>query len=269
MPATDGRRKASTIQRWKSGGVVAAGPEPPESLGHPWIPDSVKELRRAFTVSTAGQVGAALCHGAGRLRDVAERQARGRPGAGAGMDGLSPAGRLPDLRRDGAVVQGKNAIGRCSRRAGMRRRWSGSSSRTIMAITPPALRAQLRIEHTDGSVEWVATDASWQANTSYILHSELYDGESQDLRGWSRQSSWDLATFVRLSEERDSSIPRRWRLWRRTFRPFGSKARLRRVVHRAQAWRFCLRLRAELFRRGKRGVAGPRGTKCGCGLRRF
>ena len=27
--------------------------------------------------------------------------------------------------------------------------------------TPPALRAQLRIEHEDGSVEWVATDASW------------------------------------------------------------------------------------------------------------
>ena len=48
--------------------------------------------------------------------------------------------------------------------------------------TPPALRAQLRIEHADGSVEWVATDASWQASTSYILHSEIYDGESQDAR---------------------------------------------------------------------------------------
>jgi alpha-L-rhamnosidase len=48
--------------------------------------------------------------------------------------------------------------------------------------TPPALRAQLRIEHDDGSVEWVATDASWKADTSYILYSELYDGETQDLR---------------------------------------------------------------------------------------
>jgi len=48
--------------------------------------------------------------------------------------------------------------------------------------TPPALRAQLRVEHGDGSVEWVATDASWKANRSYILHSELYDGETQDLR---------------------------------------------------------------------------------------
>jgi alpha-L-rhamnosidase len=48
--------------------------------------------------------------------------------------------------------------------------------------TPPAFKAQLRIEHEDGSVDWVATDASWRADTSYILHSELYDGETQDLR---------------------------------------------------------------------------------------
>src|ERR1039458_660148 len=48
--------------------------------------------------------------------------------------------------------------------------------------TPPALHAQLRIEYTDGSVDWVATDASWQASSSYISHSEIYDGESQDYR---------------------------------------------------------------------------------------
>jgi alpha-L-rhamnosidase len=42
----------------------------------------------------------------------------------------------------------------------------------------------LRIEHTDGSVEWLATDASWQARRLFILHSEIYDGESQDARAW-------------------------------------------------------------------------------------
>ena len=26
--------------------------------------------------------------------------------------------------------------------------------------TPPALRAQLRIEHADGTIEWIETDAS-------------------------------------------------------------------------------------------------------------
>ncbi len=49
-------------------------------------------------------------------------------------------------------------------------------------LTPPALRAELRIEHADGSVEWVNTNKSWQAMRSNILHSELYDGESQDAR---------------------------------------------------------------------------------------
>ena len=48
--------------------------------------------------------------------------------------------------------------------------------------TPPTLRAQLRIEHADGKVEWVATDASWKARPSFIVHAELYDGETQDLR---------------------------------------------------------------------------------------
>jgi alpha-L-rhamnosidase len=47
--------------------------------------------------------------------------------------------------------------------------------------TPPAVRAQLRIEYIDGRVEWVVTDTNWLANTSFIRHSELYDGETQDL----------------------------------------------------------------------------------------
>jgi alpha-L-rhamnosidase len=60
--------------------------------------------------------------------------------------------------------------------------------------TLPAFRAQLRIEHTDGSIEWVTTDASWQASTSNILHSEIYDGESQDAR--LTEPGWDTADFA-------------------------------------------------------------------------
>ena len=76
----------------------------------------------------------------------------------------------------------------------MRRRWSGISKPNNYGDTPPALRAQLRIEHADGSVEWVATDASWKANTSYIEHAEIYDGESQDER--LAQAGWDAAGFL-------------------------------------------------------------------------
>jgi alpha-L-rhamnosidase len=57
--------------------------------------------------------------------------------------------------------------------------------------TQPALKAQLRLEHTDGSVEWIATDASWKANTSPILQAEIYDGETMDARN--ETPGWDSA----------------------------------------------------------------------------
>jgi alpha-L-rhamnosidase len=59
--------------------------------------------------------------------------------------------------------------------------------------TPPALRAQLRIEHTDGTVEWINTDDSWKAEVSPILSAEIYDGETFDAR--LVQPGWDTASF--------------------------------------------------------------------------
>ena len=59
--------------------------------------------------------------------------------------------------------------------------------------TPPALMAQLRLQHKDGSVEWVATDASWKADSSPILQAEIYDGETYDARRV--QPGWETAGF--------------------------------------------------------------------------
>ena len=78
----------------------------------------------------------------------------------------------------GSVAQGKNAISALLAPGWYETPLEWFQQPNNYGETPPALRAQLRIEHTDGSVEWVATDASWQAAGSYILHSELYDGES-------------------------------------------------------------------------------------------
>jgi alpha-L-rhamnosidase len=74
----------------------------------------------------------------------------------------------------------------------------------------PALRAQLRLEHTDGSVEWIATDENWKADFSPILQAELYDGETFDARkvqdGWDTASfsdaNWQHATLVNPNEPR-------------------------------------------------------------------
>ena len=79
----------------------------------------------------------------------------------------------------------------------------------------------MRIEYADGKVEWVGTDASWKADTSFIEHSELYDGETQDLRELYR-------TFNRTGDGAEaeestsrSFIRRRSRSRRRSFRRFG------------------------------------------------
>ncbi len=59
--------------------------------------------------------------------------------------------------------------------------------------TQPSLRAQLRLEHTDGSVDWIATDSSWKAEISPILKAEIYDGETLDAR--KQMPGWDTAGF--------------------------------------------------------------------------
>jgi alpha-L-rhamnosidase len=70
--------------------------------------------------------------------------------------------------------------------------------------TEPALMAQLRIEHTDGSVDWIATDEGWKADASPITFAEIYDGETLDARltqpGWDKaefaDAAWKAATIV-------------------------------------------------------------------------
>ncbi|HTM35205.1 MAG TPA: family 78 glycoside hydrolase catalytic domain [Terriglobales bacterium] len=60
-------------------------------------------------------------------------------------------------------------------------------------ITPPALRAQLRIAYDDGSIDSINTDESWKADDSATTSSEIYDGETFDARRV--QAGWDTATF--------------------------------------------------------------------------
>ncbi|MBB5059260.1 alpha-L-rhamnosidase [Granulicella aggregans] len=60
--------------------------------------------------------------------------------------------------------------------------------------TQPAIKAQLRVEHTDGSVEWIATDELWKAETSPTAFAEIYDGETYDARLF--KTGWDTASFA-------------------------------------------------------------------------
>lgn len=59
--------------------------------------------------------------------------------------------------------------------------------------TEPALKAQLRLQYADGSVQWIATDSTWRAAGAPITFAEIYDGETRDAR--LEQPGWDTAAF--------------------------------------------------------------------------
>jgi len=164
-----------------------------EKLGHPWIPDSVKALRHNFDVSRPVKSARLYATALGVYEMFLNGQRVGEDVLTPGWTDYRQRVKYQTYDVTAQVKNGRNAIG-----ALLAPGWYETSLEWFQqpnnyGDTPPALKAQLRIEHTDGSVEWVGTDASWQANTSPILHSEIYDGESQDARF--TQPGWNTAAF--------------------------------------------------------------------------
>jgi alpha-L-rhamnosidase len=189
------QQKGFDDSKWKSAVVwkrQAPGPQD-EPLGHPWIPDSVKALRRNFTVSASVKSVRLYATSLGAYEIFLN-------GKRVSEDVLAPGWTDYRLRLmyqtydvTSMVANGKNAIGALLAPGWYATPLEWFQQPNNYGETPPALRAQVRIEHTDGSVEWVTTGAEWQANTSNILHSEIYDGESQDAR--LAQPGWATAQF--------------------------------------------------------------------------
>jgi alpha-L-rhamnosidase len=188
------QRKGFDDSGWKSAVLWASSSGPnSEPLGHPWVPDSVKALRHTFTVSSPVKSARLYATALGAYEMFLN-------GKRVGDDVLAPG--WTDYRQrlkyqtydvTAQVASGKNAIAALLAPGWYETPLEWFQQPNNYGDTPPAFRAQLRIEHKDGSVEWVATDASWLANTTDILHSELYDGESQDAR--LKQPGWSAAAF--------------------------------------------------------------------------
>jgi alpha-L-rhamnosidase len=164
---------------WKPAVVV---PDGAEANGHPWIPDSVKALRSSFNLSKPVKSARLYATALGDYGIFLN-------GKRVGDQVLSPG--WTDYRErvyyqtydvTTYVGEGENAIGALLAPGWYETPLEWEQRPNNYGITPPALRAQLRIEYADGSVQWVATDTSWSANPSFIKHSELYDGETQDGR---------------------------------------------------------------------------------------
>lgn len=88
------------------------------------------------------------------------------------------------------VVPGANAIGAWLGDGWYRGRLGWNGGFRNLYGHDLSLIAQLEIRHADGSIETIATDDSWRALESPILHTGNYDGELYDARlepeGWSK-----------------------------------------------------------------------------------
>ena len=174
-----------TAMIWKPGGDSGAS--------HPWIPDSVKVLRHAFNVISPIKSARIYSTALGEY----ELFLNGRR---VSEDYFAPGWtdyrervvyQTYDVTR--LLVEGRNAIGALLAPGWYETPLEWFQQPNNYGDTPPALRAQIRIEHADGTVEWINTDATWQAERSFIRHSELYDGETQDAR--TAQLGWNTPEF--------------------------------------------------------------------------
>ena len=204
-PAGDWRSTGYDDTQWKNGAAWAAAPGPnPEPLGNPWVPDSVKMLRHTFSVEKKIKSARLYSTALGAYEMFIN-------GKRVSDDLMAPG--WTDYRQHvfyqtydatSVLMPGGNVIG-----AFLAPGWYSTPLEWFQqpnnyGDTPPALRAQLMIEHTDGSIEWIKTSPQWQAAPSQIVSSELYDGETQDARlietGWAtpafHASKWLAVSMI-------------------------------------------------------------------------
>ncbi len=158
-----------------------------ESLGEPWIPDSVKQLRRDFTISSPVKSARLYATALGAYLMALNHRRVGDQVLAPGWTDYRERVVYQTYDVTAQVRDGLNSLQVLLAPGWYETPLEWFQQPNNYGVTPPALRAQLRIEHTDGSVEWVTTDQNWQAGTSAILHAEIYDGESQDLRVWEQE----------------------------------------------------------------------------------
>jgi alpha-L-rhamnosidase len=162
-------------------------------LGNPWPTGAVKSLRQTFEVAkpVASARIYATALGAYQLSMNGRKVSDEILAPGWTDFRERVVYQTYDVTAD--IKSGKNAIG-----ALLAPGWYSTPLQWFRqgynyGNTPPALRAQLRIEYKDGSVDWIMTDEKWKADISPILFAEIYDGETYDAR--KVQASWNTTAF--------------------------------------------------------------------------
>jgi alpha-L-rhamnosidase len=173
--------KAFDDSAWET--AVAWTQQPgPESrpLGHPWIPDSVKALRHPFEVKAAVKSARLYVTALGSYEIFLHDERVGDQVLTPGWTDYREHVKYQTYDVTNKLSPGQNSIEALLAPGWYETPLEWFQQPNNYGDTPPALKAQLRIEYADGNVEWAATDTTWQASPSYIVHSEIYDGETQN-----------------------------------------------------------------------------------------
>ncbi len=178
---------------WKPAVAYTQDPNA-EPLGNPWPSQTVKALRHEFEIHKAIASARLYATALGAYQIFIN-------GKRAGDDVLAPGWtdyrlRLKyqtyDVTAD--LSQGKNALAAMVAPGWYSTPLEWFQQPNVYGITPPSLKALLRLQYTDGTVDWVVTDESWKADASPTLKAEIYDGETQDAR--LIQQGWNTAQFA-------------------------------------------------------------------------
>jgi alpha-L-rhamnosidase len=162
-------------------------------MGHPWPTGTVKALRRTFEIAKPLSSARVYATALGAYTLSINGHAVGDQILAPGWTDFRQrvVYQAYDVTAD--LRPGKNVIG-----ALLAPGWYATPLQWFRqgynyGDTPPALRAQVRIEYKDGSVDWILSDESWKADVSPIRSAEIYDGETYDAR--KAQPGWDTPSF--------------------------------------------------------------------------
>jgi alpha-L-rhamnosidase len=197
-PAAAWTEKAFDDTSWKLAVRWSEHPTPMAQapLGHPWIPDSVKKLNHDFYVTSPIKSARLYATALGAYEMYLNGKRVGDQVLAPGWTDYREHVKYQTYDVTSMLANGKNSMDALLAPGWYETPLEWFQQPNNYGATPPALRAQLRIEHADGTVDWIVTDPKWQARRSYIQHSEIYDGETQVMEGRADPRPWEQAIAI-------------------------------------------------------------------------
>ncbi|HWY45117.1 MAG TPA: family 78 glycoside hydrolase catalytic domain [Candidatus Sulfotelmatobacter sp.] len=162
-------------------------------LGNPWPTGAVKSLRRGFEIRNPVASARIYATALGAYKLWINGQSVGDQILAPGWTDYRERVIYQTYDVTSDVKAGKNAIAALLAPGWYTTPLQWYRQGYNYGKTSPALRAQLRIEYKDGSVDTILTDEQWKAEISPILSAEIYDGETYDAR--KTQANWNMSGF--------------------------------------------------------------------------